>query len=298
MLKQTLLFSNPVSLTTQAEQLRIEIKATREAITRPLQDIGFIVLDHPEIYISPPAVAQCLHYNIAVVYCDAKHIPVGMLLNLEANTLQQERFEAQVQATEPLKKQCWKQITEAKIENQARLLLAVGKKADVLLRKATQVQSGDATGQEAQAARYYWANLFPEETDFFRDRSGLPPNNLLNYGYAVLRAGVARALAGAGLLATLGLHHHNRYNAYCLADDMMEPYRPWVDRAVYEIVSSGEAYHTLTTAHKQRILAVLAENCDFPTEKSPLMPALVTSAASLVRCFAGTSRKLLFPIIQ
>ncbi|MCS6820532.1 MAG: type II CRISPR-associated endonuclease Cas1 [Microscillaceae bacterium] len=295
MLKRTLLFVNPVRIRTKNEQLIIQLENETQPI--PIEDVGYIVLDNAEIYISPPAIEKCLQYNVAIVYCDSKHLPCGMLLNLEANTLQQERFEAQIQTSEPLKKQLWKQIVEAKILNQALLLEKIGQKAEVLFQKSKQVQSGDTTQQEAQAARIYWANLFPKEIAFYRARTGNPPNHLLNYGYAIIRAAMARALAGAGLLATLGLHHHNRYNAFCLADDMMEPYRPWVDRAVCELVGSGEDYQAINKTHKIRLLNVLAEDSELKNETIPLMNAMQTSAVSLVKCFMGKSRKLVFPTI-
>lgn len=295
MLKRTLLFSNPVHLRTQNEQLLIELETEIKQV--PIEDIGFLVLDNNEIYISHKSIEKCLQNNVAIIYCDSKHLPCGMLLNLETNTLQQERFEAQIQASEPLKKQLWKQIVEAKIFNQGLLLEKKGKNAQALFQKYKKVQSGDSTHQESQAARIYWANLFPKEIDFFRARTGNPPNNLLNYGYAIIRAAMARALAGAGLLATFGLHHHNRYNAFCLADDMMEPYRPWVDRTVWEIVASGEDYQEITKNHKARLLQILAEDTDLKGECVPLMNAMQNSATSLVKCFQGTSKKLIFPKI-
>ncbi|GAB4488476.1 MAG: type II CRISPR-associated endonuclease Cas1 [Raineya sp.] len=295
MLKRTLLFSNPVRIRSKDEQMVVQLEAETKQI--PIEDIGFVVLDNAEIYISTTTIEKCLQHNVAIIYCNSKHLPCGMLLNLQANTLQQERFEAQIQASEPLKKQLWKQIVEAKIFNQGLLLEKLGQNAEALFHKSKQVQSGDSSHQESQAARIYWANLFPKELDFYRARTGTPPNNLLNYGYAIIRAAMARALAGAGLLATLGLHHHNRYNAFCLADDMMEPYRPWVDRAVWELVASGEDYETIQKKHKARLLSILAEDTDLKNENVPLMNAMQSSAVSLVKCFQGSSKKLVFPKI-
>ena len=158
-----------------------------------------------------------------------------------------------------------------------------------------QVKSGDADNLEARAAAYYWKNLFGHISHFHRDREGVPPNNLLNYGYAILRAVVARALVGSGLLPTLGIHHHNRYNAYCLADDIMEPYRPYVDSLVAEIVASGIDISTLTTEIKSKLLSIPVIDVVINGRRSPLMIGVATTTASLYKCYSGELRKIAYP---
>jgi CRISPR-associated protein Cas1 len=223
-------------------------------------------------------------------------MPAGLLLPLEANTLQQERFQAQIEASIPLKKQLWQQTIHAKILNQAHLLQACRQPGvKNMLAWAENVKSGDSENLEARAAAYYWDNLFPAIKEFRRGREGIPPNNLLNYGYAILRAIVARALVASGLLPTFGIHHHNRYNAYCLADDVMEPYRPFVDKIVVEITDSGEKFDELTKELKVRLLGVPVTDVIVNGQRSPLMIAVGQTTASLAKCFLGESRKMIYP---
>jgi CRISPR-associated protein Cas1 len=295
MIKRTLYFGSAHQLTTQHLQLVCTSRETGETRTIPIEDIGFVVLDHFELYISPPAIEQLLAHNVALIYCDAKHYPQGLLLPLDSHSVQAERFRAQIKASQPRQKQLWQQTIVAKIENQAALLGQLGKDDTALRALAKQVQSGDSSNREAQAARRYWASLFAELPAFARDRYGLPPNHLLNYGYAILRAAMARALVGSGLLPTLGIFHRNRYNAFALADDIMEPLRPWVDRAVYELVNSGKDYIDLQKAHKARLLAVLAEDGQWASDTSPLLVGLSQTTASLARCLAGEQMYINYP---
>ena len=160
------------------------------------------------------------------------------------------------------------------------------------------VRSGDADNLEARAAAYYWANLFPQVASFRRQRDGVPPNNLLNYGYAILRAVVARALVSSGMLPTLGLHHHNRYNAYCLADDIMEPYRPYVDNLVCEIVREQDDVSELTLDIKSRLLSIPVTKIIINGQRSPLMVGVGQTTASLYKCFCGELRKIVYPEIS
>lgn len=300
MLKHTLHFSKETTLNVQRHQLRIERKGA-PVTTFPIEDIGIIVLEHPQISITHYALSALLAEGAAVITCNEKYMPVGMLLPLEGHTLQQERFEAQMNASQPLRKQLWQQTVQAKIQNQANLLVKYGIGADPLYKWATEVKSGDTTNREARAAVTYWHNLFRDTLDaeylpFTRDQFGAPPNNLLNYGYAILRATTARALVAAGLLPTLGIHHANRYNAYCLADDVMEPYRPFVDRLVMEMLDSDMGLpEILTTEHKQLLLRVPTLDVRMSDEDSPLAIAMQRTAASLAKCFLGESRKILYP---
>lgn len=298
MLKRTLFFSNPYYLHTRNEQLVIANKETEQETVAPIEDLGFVVLDHPQLTISYSAMQKLAANNVAVIYCDDKHLPASMLLSLDAHHTQNERFRQQLEASEPLKKQLWKQTIEVKITNQARLLEKYSSHEQALHRLAANVGSGDTTNREGQAARIYWQHVFaPFIGPMERDRYGAPPNNLLNYGYALLRAATARALAGAGLLCTLGIHHHNRFNAFALADDIMEPYRPFVDELVIHSMLTGLPGDELTTKDKAQMLKIMAVDTQMPDGISPLMIALNTTASSLVQCFAGERRKLVYPSI-
>ncbi len=290
MIKRTLFFGNKSSLTTKHEQL--VVKTVEREATIPIEDIGFVVVEHPESYISIPLLTKLSENNVAVIFCDAKHMPNSMLLTLEGHHLQQELFKNQINASEPLKKQLWQQVVQQKIKNQAQLLSHVGVENTPLEYYASKVLSGDTENREGVAAAYYWKHLF--DFEFKRVRNGAYPNLFLNYSYIVLRAAVARALAGSGLLATLGIHHHNKYNAFCLADDIMEPYRPLVDAKVLEILREHQEKE-LTTAIKAALLQVLTETVYFEGKKSPLMVALSTTASSLQQCFMGKTRKIKYP---
>ena len=236
-----------------------------------------------------------LENNCAVITCDTKSMPVGLMLPLYGNTTQNERFRQQIDASLPLMKQLWQQTIKAKIENQAVVLKeCAGEEIRCMKVWAADVKSGDSDNLEARAAAYYWKNLFRIE-GFTRDRDGVPPNNLLNYGYAILRAVVARGLVASGLLPTLGIHHHNRYNAYCLADDIMEPYRPYVDRLVYGIGKNNDTYTELTKELKAQLLAIPTLETNISGKRSPLMVAVGQTTASLYKCFSGELRKISYP---
>lgn len=243
MIKRTLYFGNPAYLSLKLQQMVItspskEVEAGKgEVRTIPVEDIGIVILDHKQITITQGLMELLIDNNCAIITCGSNHLPVGLMLPLYGNTVQNERFRNQIDASLPLKKQLWQQTIQYKIANQAAVLKFVtGEVHKNMSAWADCVRSGDVENMEARAAAYYWKNIFPDRPDFTRGREEAEPNNLLNYGYAILRAIVARALVASGLLPTLGIHHHNRYNAYCLADDIMEPYRPYVDKIVYDIV--------------------------------------------------------------
>lgn len=293
MLKRTLFFSNPYHLSVKMGQLEITDKKTGEIKTAPIEDLGFVVLDNREITITQSVLSELASNNTAVIICDEKHHPASMMFHLDTNEVQNEKFRAQVSASEPLKKQLWQQTVKTKIRNQAALLKYTGKDDEALLRIASNVKSGDSANEEAQASRRYWSNLFGAA--FTRDRNGMPPNPSLNYGYAILRAAVARALCGSGLLPTLGIFHHNKYNHYCLADDIMEPYRPFVDKAVWEQKEKYSDYHNLEKERKAELLNVLSCDVIMNDERSPLLIALSQTTASLAKCFEGEEKKILYP---
>lgn len=294
MIKRTLYFGNPAYLSTAKEQLVIRRKE-QDDVNTPIEDLGIIVLDHPQITFTQALLAKLLKNNVAVVSCNDTHHPTGMMLNLDGNTLQSLKFKAQINASIPLKKQLWAYTVAAKLRNQGAVLNSLGKNGDYLIELARQVRSADSGNCEAQGAVYYWKHLFPESLDFQRDRQGFPPNNLLNYGYAILRALVARCLTGSGLLPTLGIFHRNQYNAYCLADDIMEPYRPYVDAVVAGMSSDGFYKSELDPTTKQELLKIPALDVQLNGQKSPLMNAVQRTTASLAKSFELRQVELCYP---
>lgn len=296
MIKRTLYFGNPAYLSLKDKQLVIKLKDSEDK-TVPVEDVGFVVLDNRQITITQGVIAELLENNCAVITCDTKHLPTGLMLPLSGNTVQSERFQAQIEASLPLKKQLWQQTVQQKILNQAKVLLIKrASEAKNMLAWATSVRSGDSDNREAVAAAFYWKELFPDIAGFTREREGCSPNNLLNYGYAILRGIVARALVSSGLLPTLGIFHHNRYNAYCLADDIMEPYRPIVDKLVVEIVDEMGCYpEDLNKDLKSKLLRIPVLDTIIEGSRSPLMNAVSITTASLAKCYMGVTRKILYP---
>ncbi len=302
MIKRTLCIESPCHLKCSQEQLVVSyshVKGLEDRADRtvPIEDIGMLILEHQQITLTHYLLDKLVNNNVAVITCNDIHHPTGMLLPLEGNTLLSERFRHQIDASAPLKKQLWQQTVAAKITNQAAVFKQWDIKNKLLLNLADAVKSGDTDNVEGTAAVHYWQNLFPPAWLFYRKRDGQPPNNLLNYGYAIIRAAMARAIVGAGLLPTLGIFHRNRYNAYCLADDIMEPYRPFVDVVVRTIVDETSHVETLTQEFKTRLLKVLETDVWLDGSKSPLLVAMERTATSLVRCYAGEQRKMLYPMM-
>lgn len=308
MIKRTLYFGNPSYLSLKNDQLvlklpEVENNATvpegfKQAHERtfPIEDLGVVILDHKQITITQALISALLANNCAIITCDERRMPTGLMLPLESNILQEKRYAEQIEATVPLRKQLWQQTVAQKIANQAAVLRQHTQAETVNMdRWSKTVKSGDIENLEARAAAYYWKKIFTDIPDFVRDREGDYPNNFLNYGYAILRAIVARALVATGLLPTLGIHHHNRYNAYCLADDVMEPYRPYVDHKVLELMATFPEEMGLSKAVKAELLQIPTMEVHINGVRSPLMVAASTSATSLQKCFAGQSRKLIYP---
>ncbi len=311
MIKRTLYFGNPSFLSLRNNQLLLrtpEIEKHEEVkrllpnkgeITFPIEDLGFVVIDHPQITITQSLLEMLVANNVALVTCDKSHLPTGLLLALHSNTLQTERYHEQLDASEPLKKQLWAQLIQQKIANQAASLKARGCQtdADFLQKLSQSVKSGDSDNREAVAASAYWPKLFAGIPGFTRSRTGIPPNNLLNYGYAILRATLARSIVCTGLLPTLGLHHHNRYNPYCLADDLMEPYRPFVDVLTCSLTEKFGMVEELGKEVKTELLAIPAMDIKLENQTSPLMIATQKTCQSLQKCFSGEQRKLSLPVL-
>jgi len=294
MVGRILHFSKPYHLSVKQGQLVITNKETGEVTTRPIEDTAVLMLEHPQLTYTHALMQALLEHNVAVVFCGADHHPAGLVLPLSGNVLQHERFQDQINASLPLKKQLWQQTVKAKIQNQAALLDKLGKHGQPLKQMASEVKSGDSENHEARAAKAYWSQLFLHE--FRREREGLWPNAALNYGYAVLRAATARAVVAAGLLPTLGIHHSNKYNAFCLADDLMEPYRPFIDLEVVDLMQQG--YDELNKEGKAALIGAVLADVKQEGKKGPLMVALHRTATGLMRCFAGTERKLPYPELK
>ena len=296
MIKQTLYFGNPAYLSLKDRQLVIRLPDKDQSVTRPIEDIGVVIIDNKQITLTSGLIEALLGNNCALITCDSSHLPVGLMLPLCGNTTQSERFRHQLSASLPLKKQLWQQTISQKIANQAQVLKeCFGVEVGNMLSWSKNVKSGDSDNLEARAAAYYWRNMFDDEDVFIRDREGEPPNNLLNYGYAILRAIVARGLVSSGLLPTLGIHHHNRYNAYCLADDIMEPYRPYVDELVVNIRKEFDNTDFLDKEIKKRLLSIPTIEVRINNHRRPLMVAVTETTASLYKCFSGELRKIAYP---
>lgn len=298
MIKRTLYFGSGAYLSVKDSQLVVQLAEDTTNIkkTMPIEDIGVVILDNPQITITQRVLVQLLENNVAVITCNQFHHPIGLQLCLDSNTLQSERFQTQINASESLRKNLWQQTIVSKIYNQAMVL----KDFDVPIRNmitwSNSVFSGDSKNHEARAAAYYWKNLLESHDNFTRERFGEYPNNFFNYAYAILRAITARSLVASGLLPTLGIHHKNRYNSYCLADDIMEPYRPFADKLIINIIRNYPQEETLTTQIKQEILKLPIIDVEINKKTSPLQIAMQETTSSLAQCFNSTRRKIKYPI--
>ena len=294
MVKRTLSFSRPYILSLKNCQMVIKMKDDPDFIrTVPVEDIGFVLLENQQISITIPLLNALADNNVAVILCTDKMMPNAMFLNLDSNSVQGERYRDQINASEPLKKNLWKQTVEAKIRNQAALLDKLDKDGSQLKPYWQNVKSGDADNREGVAAKIYWDALFGD--DFMRYRTGGSPNEMLNYGYTILRAAVSRSLMGSGLFPALGIYHRNRYNAFPLADDIMEPYRPYVDEIVFDLYANGET--ELNKDVKAELLKLLYVDTVFDKVTRPLDVGLSVTTASLAKCFSGEQKKIIYPLL-
>lgn len=311
MIKRTLYFGNPCYLHKKQEQLQVDFPdKEKESKSIPIEDIGVVVLDNQQITITQGLLAALSENNAVIINCDFKHLPFSILLPTAVHHAYTEKLRFQLEASVPLKKNLWQQTVVAKINNQAALL----EKLDIDNKRLTYlsgiVKSGDTENCEGRAAAYYWKVLF-RETDgvtlshtvsgtesFKRNRFGEPPNNLLNYGYAILRGVVARSLVASGLIPAMGIHHRNKYNPYCLADDLMEPYRPFVEKLVLKIMENEEDFFELSPSLKRKLLEIPAMDVKIDGQNSPLMVGMQRTSASLMQCFEGEARKLVFPVLE
>lgn len=294
MIKRTLYFGNPCYLKYKNKQLLIEYPEDDNKSV-PIEDIGVIVLDNAQITLTQYLMAALIENNCAILSCNYSHLPQGMMLPIYGHHAFTEKVRMQVEASVPLQKSLWQQTISAKIQNQAALLKLLGIDTQNMEYWSKHVKSGDTMNLESRAAVYYWDNLFSEFDEFKRGRFEDPPNNLLNYGYAILRAVIARSLVASGLMPMLGIHHRNKYNPYCLADDIMEPFRPYVDYVVLEILREEKEIEELTPAIKKKLLVIPAMDIFIDNQKSPLMVGTQRTTASLMKCFEGINRKILYP---
>lgn len=310
MIKRTLCFNNPAMLSLNNGQLVVKLLDPsaynakmgikhEPTTTIPIEDIGILLLDHPQITLTHGVMNAMLENNVAIITCNNRHLPTGLTLPLDGNTLQSERFRDQINASLPLKKQLWQQTVAQKIRNQAAVLKQMcNTEVGNMLAWSQKVRSGDADNFEGRAAAYYWSCMFPNLPGWTRGQEGDWPNALFNYGYAILRAMVARALVSSGMLPTLGIHHHNRYNAYCLADDIMEPYRPYVDQLVLQMLPRYPNAQEISKEMKADLLQVPVADVVIGGQRSPMMVAISQTTASLYKCFSGEMRKIAYPEID
>ncbi|MCK4341412.1 MAG: type II CRISPR-associated endonuclease Cas1 [Phycisphaerae bacterium] len=298
MIKRTIEISQePAHLTVKNEQLLLlsQDSARDPLASVPCEDIGLVLVEHAGTTYSHAALATLMQHGASLVICGRDHLPSGVLLPLAEHSQVVWRVNDQINLRKPLRKQLWQQLVRAKVRAQAANLPADSPARSKLLALARQVRSGDPNNIEAQAARVYWAQWLSPLT-FRRDRDGKPPNNLLNYGYAVVRAAVARALVAAGLLPVLGIHHSNRANSFCLADDLVEPLRPIVDARVRKLFREGRI--NLVPKTKAGLLELLTTRVTLGDQSGPLMVMLHRMVASLVRCYEGTERRLSIPVAE
>ncbi len=292
MIKRIVEISNPARLTLKNQQMVVEREGF-ETITVPIEDLGILILDHLQISHTQGLLTACSENNVAVLICDKKHLPSAIFLPLDGNSLHSKTIAQQIQITEPIRKRLWQAIIQAKIREQAKVLLNTIGDSHPLPALASRVKSGDPENIEAQAARIYWQKLFGD--DFRRNPDAADINSLLNYGYAIMRAAVARAIVSTGLHPSLGLHHHNQYNSFCLADDLLEPLRPAVDTKVYGLCKSIQGEPELTTDNKRALLEVLSRDCMINNQRLPIMTALHHYAASIRKAICGEDKKVEIP---
>jgi len=297
MVKRTLHFSNPAHLCTRQEQLVVELRdEARTTKMVPIEDLGIVVLEHPQITITVNLLEKLMENQVAVLTCNSKYMPSGLFLPLDGNSVQTERMRTQLEASIPLKKQLWQQTIKQKIDNQARVLDKFGVNNLRLINLSQKVLSGDSSNLEAQAASHYWDQIYGH--DFVRSRDPKTPNAQLNYGYAILRSVVARALTASGMFPSIGIHHKNKYNAFCLADDIMEPYRPYVDWLVLHLPEIHNSEDGLTKEQKIALLKLPQLDVYIGELKRPLFHAVSLTTASLYKCFDGSARKISYPDFQ
>ena len=294
MITRSIYIGSPAYLKLKDEQMYIMEPSSNEMKGKvSVEDLGLLMLDHFQITISHQLIQKMMGNNVVVVSCDAHHLPHGIMLPLYGHTEHSDRIKDQLQASEPLKKQLWKQTVECKIENQKEVLRRLGNYYEPMMNYQNNVKSGDSTNMEGIAAQHYWKYLI--SLDFLRQRFGESPNQFFNFGYAVLRSIVARSIVETGLLPVLGIFHKNKYNPYCLADDLMEPYRPFVDILVMDWLEKNPETEELTKEFKAHLLQIATKDVKIDGKTRPLLIAVKTTATSLYKCYTGEKRQISYP---
>lgn len=294
MLYCSIYIGNPAYLKLKDKQLKVTDPETKEEKgSVPIEDIGLLMLDHYQITLSHQLIQEMMKNNVILISCDERHLPLAGMLPFSGNTLFSERVKVQMEVSEPLKKQLWKQTVECKIKNQLKVLEQFGKYATPMYEYLKQVKSGDTTNMEGIAAQHYWKYLI--DSDFLRDRFGDGPNPFFNFGYGVLLSIVARSLVDTGLLLVLGIFHRNKYNPYCLASDIMEPYRPIVDLQVMKWLELHPEKQNLDKESKAFLLQIATKDVTIEKLVRPLIVGAKMTASSLVKCYTGEKRQISYP---
>lgn len=293
MIRRSIIISSSSYISLKRKQLQITNKETSISSTVAVEDIGILLIENQQSIITIPALTECMNNNCIVIFCDENHMPHSLMQPMEGHHLTGSRLKAQV-SNRKLNGSLWKHIIEAKINNQGLLLEHLGKGASYLFTLAKRVNLFDKTSKEGHAARIYWGELFGNQ--FNRDRDGPIPNNLLNYGYTLLRAATARAIVGSGMLPALGIYHSNQYNTFPLADDLMEPYRVFIDEEVYRLYTDGFTNVNLYT--KGILIKTLYRNVFINNTTKPLLLALSTTTSSLAECYNNNHSDIILPVFK
>ena len=294
MLYRSIYIGNPAYLKLKDKQLKVTDPETKEEKgSIPIEDIGLLMLDHYQITLPHQLIQELMKNNVILISCDERHLPLAGMLPFSGNTLFSERVKTQIEVSEPLKKQVWKQTIECKILNQLKVLEQLGKYTSPMYEYLKQVKSGDTTNMEGIAAQHYWKHLI--DSDFLRDRFGDGPNPFFNFGYGVLLSIIARALVDTGLLLVLGIFHRNKYNPYCLASDIMEPYRPIVDLLVMKWLQLHPEKQNLDKESKAFLLQIATQDVTIEKLVRPLMVGVKMTASSLLKCYTGEKRQISYP---
>ena len=292
MIKRIVDISEQAYLHVANKQLNVD-KNGQTVAKIAIEDLGILILQHPAITITQTVITLCQHNNVAIIFCDERHLPLSITLPLwSGHSLHTKVLKQQIASKIPRRKRLWQQVIKAKISEQATTIEQAGLQSNKLRSLANNVKSGDPENLESQAAQVYWKRLMGN--NFRRDTKAEGINSVLNYGYSIMRAMVARALVGTGLHPAIGLHHRNQYNGLCLADDIMEPFRPWVDAIIYNEKQSNPKIQ-VTKEIKQKLLGMLSQQVVYDGKKMPLMISINYLVAQLKYSLTETYKPLYFP---
>ena len=295
MIRKTIEIGTPGSRLTVANRQLVIERPDMPMATLPLEDLGVVIVDDRRAVYTQSVLIELMAVGATLIVTGPDHLPAGMMLPLDAHHVQTERHRAQIEAAEPVRKRIWQALVMAKIRQQATMLVHFTGQTGGLDAMAHRVRSGDPDNLEAQAAQRYWPRLFGK--DFRRDRDADGINAVLNYGYAVIRAAIARSIVASGLIPSLGVFHKNRSNAFCLADDLFEPYRPFVDWRVKKLhqAASGDQLRVADKPTRAALLALFNEGVAVKGRRLPMLGAIEASATSLARALTGGDKTLALP---